>query len=74
MTHSPHHPRTDERSAPTSSGWKVLLVTSIAALLTGFAAWYFVLAEDWGSTLLKGLRGHEDLFGIRIEGLSLIHI
>ena len=30
------------------SGWKVLLVTSIAAILTGFAAWYFVLKPRTG--------------------------
>ena len=67
--HDPSHQSPmPEASAPTSSGWKVLLVTSIAAILTGFAAWYFVLAEDWGGTLLRGMQGHEDLFGYRIEG------
>ena len=67
--HDPSHQSpTPEVSAPTSSGWKVLLVTSIAAILTGFAAWYFVLAEDWGGTLLRGMQGHEDLFGYQIDG------
>ena len=67
--HDPSHQSPmPEASAPTSSGWIVLLVTSIAAILTGFAAWYFVLAEDWGGTLLRGMQGHEDLFGYRIEG------
>lgn len=63
-----HQSPTPEVSASTSSGWKILLVTSIAAILTGFAAWYFVLAEDWGATLLRAMQGHEDLFGYRIDG------
>ena len=68
MNDASHQTRTSENTPSNSSSWKVLVVTSIAAILTGFAAWYFVLAEDWGSTLLDRLRGHETFFGYQIDG------
>ena len=40
---------------------KVILVTSIAATLTGFVALYFVYAERWGDTIIESLSGKEPL-------------
>lgn len=45
-----------------------LLVTAIAAILTGFAALYFVFAEGWGNTVVSFLRGEQALFGLQIVG------
>ncbi len=68
MNDSSQKTRTPEPIGGSDAPWKVLLVTSIAAILTGFAAWYFVLAEDWGATLLDRLRGHDTLLGYQIDG------
>jgi H+/Cl- antiporter ClcA len=68
MNNASHQRENPEDTAPTHAGWKVLLVTSIAAILTGFAAWYFVLAEDWGATLLSSLRGDGTFLGYEING------
>lgn len=43
--------------------WKTWLVTSVAAILTGFAAYYFICAETWGGTLMDMLQGKESFFG-----------
>ena len=51
------------------STWKTWVVTSVAALLTGFAAYYFIRAEVWGGTFMKMLQGEELLFGMRISGI-----
>ena len=45
----------------TAHQLKVILVTSIAALLTGFAALYFVYAERWGDSLIRALSGETNL-------------
>ncbi len=55
---------------------KVIFVTSIAAMLTGFAALYFVYAERWGDGVIRGLSGEIDLKLIfwsgRVEGFAAI--
>ena len=48
--------------------WKRIAVTAIAGLLIGFAAYYFVLAENWGDILIKRLQGKELLLGMEITG------
>ncbi|MEC9158616.1 MAG: chloride channel protein [Planctomycetota bacterium] len=51
------------------SNWKVWVVTSVAALMTGFAAYYFIQAETWGGTFMKMLQGEEPILGTRISGI-----
>lgn len=51
--------REDESSIPRHL--MVILVTSIAATLTGFAALYFVYAERWGDGIIRALSGKETL-------------
>lgn len=48
--------------------WVGVVVTSIAAILTGFAAYYFVLAENWGDVLVSRLQGKETIFGWQVTG------
>jgi H+/Cl- antiporter ClcA len=53
--------------------FNVLLVTSIGAILCGFAAVFFVYAERWGDSIIRTLSGEVDLptyFGDgRISGI-----
>jgi H+/Cl- antiporter ClcA len=48
--------------------WKGVLVTAIAGIITGFAAYYFVLAENWGDRFIKRLQGHETIMGMEVTG------
>ena len=47
---------------------RVLLVTSVGAILTGFAAYYFVLVEGWGDMLVKRLQGVHPILGMEVTG------
>jgi len=48
--------------------WSTLLVTTLAAIVTGFAAYYFVLAEDWGDGFIRRLQGEETILGVQVTG------
>ena len=49
-------------------GFWPIFVMSVAAVATGFAALYFVYAENWGDYLVRCLRGQETIFGYQITG------
>ena len=55
---------TETKPADEGSGddkvvaWKTWVVTSVAAILTGFAAYYFICAETWGGTFMDMLSRH----------------
>lgn len=72
MAESPQDNSTAENKKVISrlchTPWFGVVVTSIAAILTGFAAYYFVIAENWGDVLIKRLRGEEAIFGLHITG------
>jgi H+/Cl- antiporter ClcA len=61
-----------DSAQPTHSSsfasWRAVVITSVAAILTGFAAYYFVLAEGWGDTLVKCLQGDHPIFGLQVTG------
>ena len=46
----------------------VILVTSLAAAMTGFAALYFVYAERWGDQIIRRLSGDEKINLLFWEG------
>ena len=56
---SPLEPSPDE-SIARGRQLKVLLVTSLAAVLTGFVALFFVYAERWGDSVIRVLSGEAD--------------
>lgn len=58
----------EEHKQLVHTPWLTVVITSIAAILTGFAAYYFVIAEDWGGVLVNYLQGKNTLFGWQVEG------
>lgn len=54
--------------------WKTWVVTSLAAILTGFAAYYFICAEDWGGSFMKFLQGKETIGGYTLTGAWAIFV
>lgn len=50
------------------SGLIAIVVTSCAAILTGLAALFFVLVEDWGGQLRIWLQDIDSVFGIGLGG------
>ena len=63
MSETPDQSLPDHTADEKVVAWKTWVVTSIAAILTGFAAYYFICAETWGGTLMDMLQGKESLFG-----------
>ena len=54
--------------------WKTWVVTSAAAILTGFAAYYFICAESWGGSFMKFLQGKESIGGRTLTGAWAIFV
>ena len=59
---------TKRRLSLKHTPWVALIVTSLAAIVTGFAAFYFVLAEDFGDSLVKHLQGEGMVLGMQVTG------
>ena len=61
---------TDQNQADDEKvvAWKTWVVTSAAAILTGFAAYYFICAESWGGSLMEFLQGKKTIGGHTLTG------